>query len=291
MTTASDRVKGLPFWQEPVSPEPLDGGITNLNYLVAHRGEKFVVRLGDDIPVHHVTRSNERAASEAAFRAGVSPEVVHAEQGILIIRFIEGKTFSPEDVREPHNLQRIVPLVRTVHEQIPKHLRGPAQVFWVFHVVRDYAHTLREDGSPHAPQLNQLMDIADELERDVGSITLAYGHNDLLAANIIGQDQRIWLIDWDYAGFNSPLFDLANLVSNNELDPEQEHFVLETYFSAPPSRALRHRYSAMKCASLLRESMWSMVSEIHSPLDFDYASYTADYVARFRQALERHRTN
>jgi hypothetical protein len=29
----------------------------------------------------------------------------------------------------------------------------------------------------------------------------------------------------------------------------------------------------MKCASLLREAMWSMVSEIHSKLDFDYAAY------------------
>ena len=40
----------------------------------------------------------------------------------------------------------------------------------------------------------------------------------------------------------------------------------------------------MKCASLLREAMWSMVSEIVSELDFDYAAYTEDYLGRFARA-------
>ncbi len=40
----------------------------------------------------------------------------------------------------------------------------------------------------------------------------------------------------------------------------------------------------MKCASLLRESMWSMVSEIHSRLDFDYVAYTDENLARFEDA-------
>jgi hypothetical protein len=37
-------------------------------------------------------------------------------------------------------------------------------------------------------------------------------------------------------------------------------------------------------ASLLREALWSMVSEIHSKLDFDFAAYTAENLARFERA-------
>jgi len=65
--------------------------------------------------------------------------------------------------------------------------------------------------------------------------------------------------------------------------------MLEAYFGRPASADLWRRYGAMKCASLLREAMWSMVSEIHSKLDFDYAAYTADYLDRFAQALGVHR--
>ena len=41
----------------------------------------------------------------------------------------------------------------------------------------------------------------------------------------------------------------------------------------------------MTAASLLRETMWSMVSELHSTLDFDYAAYTAENRARFDAAF------
>ena len=289
MIPAVERVRALSFWRQPVSPVPLGGGITNVNFTVEHGAEKFVVRVGDDIPVHQVMRFNERAASEAAFRAGLSPEVVYAEPGILIIRFIAGKTFRPEDVRERRNLERMVPLIKRLHTEMPRQIRGPALVFWVFHVVRDYGHTLREGASRHLQRLPGLLAAADELERDVVQIEVVYGHNDLLPGNVLDDGNRLWLIDWDYAGFNSPLFDLANLASNNELSAEQEEWVLHAYFGQPANADLRRRYSAMKCASLLRETLWSMVSEIHSQLDFDYAAYTADYLGRFERALAAHR--
>ena len=288
MSTALQRVRALSFWRQPVDPVPLGGGITNVNFTVDIGGEKFVVRVGDDIPVHQVMRFNERAASEAAFRAGISPEVVYAELGILVLRYISGKTLLPADVREQHILQRIVPLIARVHREIPHHLRGPALVFWVFHVLRDYGHTLRDGNSRHLPRMPQLLATADDLERDVGAIELVYCHNDLLAGNIIDDGDRLWLIDWDYAGFNSPLFDLANLASNNGLSRDQEDWLLAAYYDAPADAGLWRRYSAMKCASLLRETMWSMVSEIHSKLNFDYASYTADYLGRFERALAAH---
>ena len=107
-----------------------------------------------------------------------------------------------------------------------------------------------------------------------------------MSGNFLDDGQRLWLIDFDYAGFNSPLFDLGGLASNNGLDAEQEDWLLESYFEASVSDELRHRYCAMKCASLLRETMWSMVSEITSRIDFDYAAYTRENLSGYRAALE-----
>ncbi len=284
-TDAIARAAGLPCWHGVVEPRPLAGGITNTNFVVADRGERFVVRIGDDIPVHGVMRFNELAAARAAHAAGLSPEVVHAEPGAFVMRFIEGRTFAAEDVRRPENLARIVELVRRCHHRLPRHYRGPALVFWVFHVLRDYAHTLEAGGSRLAAELPRLMAVAERLEAAVGPVEIVFGHNDLLAANFIDDGDRLWLIDWDYAGFNSPLFDLANLASNNELTPDQEAALLQAYFGRPAGDRLRRSYAAMKCASLLREAMWSMVSEIHATLDFDFVAYTAENLARFDRAL------
>jgi thiamine kinase-like enzyme len=284
IVSPEERVARLSFWKGPVKPEQLTGGITNRNFTVDDAGERFVVRVGDDLPVHQILRFNETAASRAAFAAGVSPEVVHSEPGILVIRYIHGKTLAADDVRDPGRLARIVPLLKRVHREMPRHLRGPLLAFWVFHVIRDYAHTLTAAGSRYASRLPELVDVAENLELAVGPVDFVFGHNDLLPSNLIDDGQRIWLIDWDYAGFNTPLFDLANLASNADLDRESEEWLLTTYFGRGPDKQMLSSYGAMKCASLLRESMWSMVSEIVSNIDFDYASYTADYLDRFARA-------
>ncbi len=287
---SSARVAALAIWRGRVDPEPLAGGITNQNFTVEHAGRRYVVRVGDDILVHGVMRANELAASRAAHLAGLSPAVVHAEPGILVLDFIEGRTLTPEDVRNPVNLARLIDMVRRCHRDIPQYLRGAAAMFWVFHVVRDYGHTLREGNSRHLAILPDLLARAAQLEATVGPIDVVFGHNDLLAANFIDDGQRLWLVDWEYAGFNSPLFDLGGLASNSEFSPEQAEQALSLYFDKPVDDQLRRRASAMTAASLLRETMWSMVSEIYSTVDFDYTAYTAENLRRFEAAYAAYLT-
>lgn len=279
------RVARLSCWSEPVHPRPVSGGLTNANFAVDHAGERFFVRIGADIPLHGVMRFNEVAASQAAHAAGISPDVVHVEPGALVLRFIDGQSLTEELVRSAENLPRVAALIARCHREVPRHFRGPALVFWVFQVIRDYAASLAEMGSRMIPRLAELLAQAEVLERLVGPVELVFGHNDLVAANIIDDGARLWLIDWDYAGFNSPLFDLGGLASNNGFSPAQEESLLETYYQTPVNDELRGRYRAMKCASLLREAMWSMVAELVSEIDYDFVAYTDKYLARFDAAF------
>ena len=290
MSVAEDivRIRALPCWSGPVDPEPLTGGITNRNYRLRDTHGTRVVCLGDDIPVHGILRFNELAASRAAAAAGISPAVLHAEPGVLVLDFIHGQTLRPEDVRDAARLPRIAALLRRVHTEVVSHLRGPVLAFWVFQVLRDYAIELQQQRSPHAPVLTTLLARGEQLERDVGPVDIVFSHNDLLAANLIDDGTRLWLIDWDYAGFNSPLFDLGGVASNNDLDATQTQSLLEAYYGTVDTTLLR-RFSAMRCASLIRETLWSMVSEIHSTLDFDYAAYTATNLQRAESAWQDHR--
>ncbi len=285
-SSAIDQVRGLPIWSGPVDPVPLDGGITNVNFVVQDGSHRAVVRIGADIPVHQVMRFNELAASRAAHAAGISPAVLYHQPGVLVLDWVEGKSLTAADVRAPGMLARVVPLIARTHREIPKHLRGPTLMFWVFHVLGDYVATLRDGQSQYVSMLADLSATAVELERAVGPIDVIFGHNDLLPANILDDGDRLWLIDWDYAGWNSPLFDLGGLAANTSLNREQEHRLLEAYFDRPATADMLHRYHAMKAASALRESLWSMVSERHSELPVDFAAYTRTNLAAFRAAMD-----
>ncbi len=95
------RVAELSIWSRRVDPQPLAGGLSNHNFRVEDRGRRYVVRVGDDMPVHGVVRANEVAASRAAHLAGLSPAVVHAEPGILVLDFIDGTDLDRRGRPEP----------------------------------------------------------------------------------------------------------------------------------------------------------------------------------------------
>lgn len=278
------KVAGLSCFKNPQDIVPLGGGLTNVNILVRDGARKYVVRLGADISEHGVMRWNELALSQAASVAGYSPKVVHSEQGVLVLDFIEAKTFGEADVRDPANLQRIIALIAKVHRELGAHLTKPALAFWPYHVNRTYIARLLSDGSHHQTGLATLLEQNSKLEQAAGQIDMVIAHNDLLAANIMDDGKQLWLIDWEYGGFNSPLFDLAGLASNNGLSEQQERGMLEQYFETGADQHWRS-YSAMKCSSLMRETLWSMTAEIHSGLDVDYNTYTTENMNKFTAAL------
>ena len=288
MSQLQQRIANMRLWKSDPDIVPVDGGMTNQNFKVTDQGQTYFVRIGEDILEHGVMRFNELAASRAAYLAGISPEVIHAEAGVMVLQYIDARPLCAEDIQSPDKLPQLVDLIARCHRKLPEFYRGPALVFWVFQVLRDYAQTLKAGNSDWLEKVQTLMPIAEQLEVQVGDIELVFGHNDLLAANFMDDGQRLWLIDWDYAGFNSPLFDLGGLASNNAFSLEQEHALLQAYFGRAPEAQLLAKYRAMKCASLLRETMWSMVSELHSTLDFDYRAYTLENLKLFESAWESH---
>ena len=63
---------------------------------------------------------------------------------------------------------------------------------------------------------------------------LVPSHNDLVLENIllegIGIDeQKIWLVDWEYASMASPYWDLATLCNQAGFTPDQEESLLKLY--------------------------------------------------------------
>lgn len=286
--TDTDRVRQLPCWHGALSVAPLAGGMTNRNYLVEDSRGKHVVRLGEDVPHHHLLRWHELAVSRAAHAAGLSPEVEYAEPGALVMRFLEARTLTPEEVRDPARIPAIVDLLKRCHRELPLHLHGPTLTFWPFQVVRSYAVELRALRSPWAHRLDSFLNLNKELERHLTRAPLAFGHNDLLAGNLLDDGQRLWLIDWDYAGFSTPLFDLANLATNNGFTDAQETSLLESYFEGSVDDSLLRAYRAMRVVSLLRETLWGMVSEHYPAKEFDYAAYTRENLLRLEEEITRY---
>jgi thiamine kinase-like enzyme len=283
------RIHAIPVWDGSVTWQPLKGGLSNESFIVTDTSGKYIARFGRDFPFHHVFRDREIMAARAAHAADFAPEVVYAEPGVMVSRFIEAKTYAAEDVLA--DIARIAEMARRFHTIMPRQVSGPGFMFWAFHVIRDYARTLEDGGSRMTHRLPEFLSLADELEAVQAPLPIVFGHHDFLPANFLDDGSRLWIIDFEYAGFSTPMFDLAGIASNAEFDNEQSEELLRVYFGKPPDEAVRKSHAAMQCASLLREAMWSMVSELYLDAPgVDYVAYTSENLDRLAAALDRYRS-
>jgi len=278
-------IKSLKIWKNDISIEPVDGGLTNQNFLVNDGDKKYFARIGKDIEEHLIFRTNEISASKAAALAGIAPKLIFTGEGIIIFEYIKSITFNSELVIQ--NLNKIIKLIKNIHDEIPNFISGDPPLFWVFHVVKNYVNFLKNNNSAYLNLLNELVDKSSQLNKLASPYEIVFCHNDFLPANFIENNSKIWVVDWEYAGFNTPLFDLGGLASNNNFTYEQEIYLLENYNQRKVDEKYLAKYFAIKCASLLRETMWSMVSEITSKIDFDYKEYTNENLSKFNDEFNK----
>lgn len=281
--TVPEKILALPCWQGAVTADPLSGGLSNEIWKVTDASGAHVVRLGQDYPFHHVSRTREAMTARAAHAAGFGPKVTYTGPGVMVTDFVEARTWGPSDLSD--NPERVGQLLASFHREMQRHVKGPAFMFWPFHVIRDYADTLAR--TDHASILQELLDISARMEAVQIPLPIVFGHHDLLPANVLDDGKRLWLIDYEYAGFGTALFDLAGAASNAKMSSQEADTLLTAYFGRKPDAALCQSFDAMQVASLLRETLWAMVSGIHlAAPGVDYDAYTAENRASLEIALE-----
>ena len=278
-------IRSLPFWKNKIKIKPIKGGLTNQNFLVQENSKKFFVRLGDDMPEHNVSRSKELIASNAAAEIGLSPAVIYNTKGVLILEYIEGAMLSTDSIVD--KLESIISLIKKIHSEMSKKLYGHSVNFGAFDAIKRYAKLLKNHKSSYTQLLPSLLFQVDKLEINTSPYDIVFCHNDLIFTNFLDDEDRLWIVDWEYSGFNNPLFDLGDFASHCNFSENKEIFLLENYFEKKINEKLLLEFNSFKCAAILREAMWSMVAELTSKIDFNFLIYTQEKLAMFNDAYNK----
>ncbi len=279
------RLRELRSWHGPIAVEPMPGGITNRNYRVRDAGCDYAARLCVERPLLGIDRRNEVACQKAAHSMGIAPEVVHHEDGVLISRYVSGRTLAAADVRDLGFLPRLAEVLRRLHGSWDR-LTGAFLYFCAFQTVRSYAQTAFHLGARLPADIDECLEDARRLSRQLAPFVPVLCHNDLLASNIIADDGRVWLVDWEYAGMGHPLFDLACASSNCAFSASHEAALLAGYRGSVVASDLRE-LRVLKTMAHLREALWSVIQTIASDIDFDYFRYADENFAAYREARKR----
>jgi thiamine kinase-like enzyme len=239
-------------------------GLTNTNYRITVDGKQFALRVSGENTDHlGINREHELEALMAASSVGIGPEVVYFKkpEGHLVTRWIDGKHWTHKEYRTQENIRLMVQTVKLLHS-LPD-IEGK---FSPFARVDAYTQTARQYDVPLPNGFNDLLDTAGDIKTDQErdqSDWLHLCHNDLAAVNYLYSEvqNRITIIDWEFAGMGDIYYDLATLVYTHDtigpIPPQLEKFLLECYFYEVSDESLI-RLSGMKFMLMLFTAMWGL---------------------------------
>lgn len=260
------------------------GGLTNTNYDVHMTdGQRYILRLPGRMTESLIDRRTEKKNAQIASDMGFNCRLVYcnAETGVKVSEYIsQAETLNPRTVKLEENLALTADILRRLHDSdMPLE-----NEFDPFAEAVRYESLLSGENARMYKGYEQLkaqvFAIRDRLDRLGRQITPS--HNDLVAANLVKDGEgRLYLIDWEYAGKNDPMFDIAALFLENDFAPEDEELFFHYYFKKEEDLAkAREKILIFKISQDFLWSIWTVLKEARGD---NFGSYGKDRFDRCRR--------
>lgn len=278
----AEAVAALPVLKDAGRPERL-GGLTNLVFRVGG----YCLRLPGRGTEEYIDRANEAVAAREAARAGVSPEVIHADPatGLMVTRFIPGAaTMSPENFR----LREGSP-GRAGAAFARLHASGAVFPFRfeLFAMIDDYLRILSTKDVTLPEGYHDVVAEAEAVRAalDAHALPLAPCHCDPLCENFLDTGERMWIVDWEYSGMNDPMWDLGDLSVEGGFDADQDEEMLRAYFGGEALPADRGRIVIYKAMCDLLWTLWGLIQLANGNPADDFRAYADGRLARCKALM------
>jgi thiamine kinase len=215
------------------APVQIKNGLTNESWLVRSDAAAVVVRLSNrETAALQIDRNSEAAILAVVATADIGAPVLlcDPQRHVLVTRYLPGRVWTARDARQAQNLERIAFLLRTLHA-LP--LPDQAQYVDLWKIVRSYWDTLMARGLSARTGSSEVRERARQLITQLSAdAQLCLCHNDVHHLNVIdsaADQERLWLIDWEYAGVGDPYFDLASVCCYHALSDAARRELLLAY--------------------------------------------------------------
>ena len=229
-------------------------GLTNTSfYFTAANnklgGAKFVYRHPGVGTSDYINRESECFSMDVAKRLGLDDTFIYMdkEEGWKLSRYIENAR-----TLDYHNEQEVdtaLSMMRKLHqENIKSQFR-----FGTWERSLEFVEKIRHKGRADFADFQNLLDMMEALYKLTKSdgIDERLCHCDCYDPNfLIGEDGKMYLIDWEYSGNDDPATDLGTFICCSDYTEEEAQQVICKYIGHEPSDLeLRHYYAYVALAA------------------------------------------
>ncbi len=280
---ADDRLAGalarVPWLADAGTPVRL-AGLTNLNYRVG----AYVLRVPGEGTSEYIDRSNEEVAARSAAVAGVNVDVEFFDptDGLMVTRFLDGAATmsSARFAADLGAVARAGRALRRLHTTAAPF----ASDFVLFPMIDEYKALLAAKRATLPDGYDAVHAAAERARAALATVAvpLVPSHCDPLCENFLDTGERMYVIDYEYAGNNDPMWDLGDLSVEGRFDQAQDDLLLRAYFGGDPPAADAARMVVHQAMCDLLWTLWGVIQHVNANPADDFWAYAVGRFERCR---------
>lgn len=262
----------------------LKKGMTNRSFLFECHGRKYIMRIPGEGTDMLIDRKHEAAVYDALTGKGICDNIIYINplNGFKISEYVENaRVCNPLN---PLDVKKCMQKLRSFHEQ-------SLQVEFYFDIFAqiDFYESLW-CGMPSAYRdysrtKANVLSLKPFIEKHAAEKALT--HIDAVPDNFLfaetGTEEKIYLIDWEYAGMQDPHVDLAMFCTYSMYDRQQVDALIDAYFTEGCTFENRVKiYCYIAACGLL----WSNWCEYKRSLGVEFGEYS---LRQYRYAKDYYR--
>ena len=260
----------VPLVKNRTSVTELSGGLTNRNLAIDADGTKYVARISSNSSdLLNINREDEYKNTIIAADVGIGATVHDylPGQGLLLISYINGKTFGAQDIA--NNLPRVAKSVKTLHSAKPF-----VSDFNMFTLQKRYLDIVQSNKFIYPDKYLDYEGHITDLKKALSVLPseIVPCNNDLLPGNFIDDGEKIWLIDYEYSGNNDACFELGNIWAEAFLEYDALVELIDSYYGAHRPEKIARAW----LQSLMAKygwTLWAAIQASISDIDFDFRAW------------------
>jgi thiamine kinase-like enzyme len=195
-------------------------GLTNDIYYTTINNINCVVRVPKDDVNMIINTNNEKKVLSLIKTTDLDVEELYyfEDSRVRITKFVESLEF--DEIKSENSIIKVANLLKKFHNFKFK-INSEFDIIEMFY---KYYNSIKNPLFNIDKYLHILNDIKDIKNEHI------LCHNDLVSGNFLFTDTKTYLIDYEYAADNDPLFDLTSFTTENNLSSQESKIFYNEYF-------------------------------------------------------------
>ena len=233
------------------SLKKLTNALTNQVYKLSINDKHYVIRISNELNNKLFDRKLEKHVISLVKDFDCETIYYNEENGLKISIFLDNCTCFQECIL-PNKIELFAEVLSSFHNK-------NISVDQSFNILKTY-NNFKDNTDSLIYNLNKYEYILDDIDQYEPKILC---HNDLVSGNILYQENRCYLIDYEYAKNNHSYFDVMSFITENNLSDSDRIKFYNAYFKKDIDQYQISLLTKFENAHNLLWCMWAMMMYSH----------------------------